>query len=714
MNDDVEGAEAGLAKGTDSNISTKLGRGVVTFLRATLGFEQDVMREASDRLAEAEASASNDQRRAQRDRHSDHSVIYPPGSEFALCHAESQLMSAVVGVLNESLTESIRGFYKLRKAYITLDGLLEAENRFIKGKNPSGMLHSARYSTDSLKSNKSTLSYKSSHGMPGGFGQKTPHPVAPGPTNPAIKLQQPSAEHAVNLAEPDGDDDEDEFFDADETHEGARTPVHYLGHLETETPVEKMKDLSLDHNESIGKDRLPQACDPVSPATPNSKVSLPSTLDVGPDSSIFANPVDMFIHSGSNLCYGLLLLLISMIPPAFSKLLFIIGFKGDRERGIKMMWQASKFHNINGAMSGLILLGYYNGVIGFCDILPDSKDGSLEGYPKEECEALLADMRVRHPKSQLWMLEEARMHASNKELEESVKILSGNLKSPLKQVEALGMFEKSLVSMYLHDYELCAKSFIKCVDLNNWSHALYYYIAGAAYVELYRQFKTSDPTKARTFAAKAEELLKVVPKHTGKKKFMARQLPFDIFVLRKLHKWEQRATEWKVDFIDAIGVSPIEEMIYFWNGYKRMRMEHLDKSLACLSWSSSSENPNWDRESLDEQAIQSVLRAAVLRNMRMYPQARQLLSMNVINHDRLAFKGHLKDDWTCPTAHYEMAANFWMERDGGKDDADRIRSCGEWLDKVAKWESYELDARIGLKVTTAQDTLKKYGYGGPA
>ena len=80
-----------------------------------------------------------------------------------------------------------------------------------------------------------------------------------------------------------------------------------------------------------------------------------------------------------------------------------------------MLWQASKFHNLNGAIAALALLGFYNGFVRYCDILPDPSNESeedVEGYPRERLTSLLSEMRARFPKSQLWLLEESRMHGA--------------------------------------------------------------------------------------------------------------------------------------------------------------------------------------------------------------------------------------------------------------------------------------------------------------
>jgi len=90
-------------------------------------------------------------------------------------------------------------------------------------------------------------------------------------------------------------------------------------------------------------------------------------------------------------------------------------------------------------------------------------------------------------------------------------------------------------------------------------------IAGIAYVELYRQYLATDPKRADQYATKAESLLLKIPNLTGKKMFMAKSLPLDLFVERKVKKWEAHSKEYNLRFIESVGISPAEEMIYLWS-----------------------------------------------------------------------------------------------------------------------------------------------------
>ncbi|KAJ4353352.1 Mitochondrial outer membrane protein iml2 [Didymosphaeria variabile] len=711
MNDDVDAAEAHLSKG--SSPFHQLGKGVVTFMRATLGFEQEIIREASEQLSNAETTAYENQRRAHRNPSAYQSPIYPAGTEYAVCLAEAQLMSAIVGVLNESLTEAIKSFYKLRKAYLTLEGVLDAEKKFLKERSTSslgstGSAGSSRPASrasarresplvsQSLAPEKSTAD-ASRTSMDRAKDKENTKPV-PAPAPPLA-----SAEKEKEKTNQDDDDADFDFVDADEEHDNVPTPMEYMGHLNV--PVEKGQTVELDISQkeldlnASSARNLPPTDEKPDTSVPDAveefeQLTLAETVKANEDVSLFGNhPVDLFIISGSNFCFGILLLMISMVPPAFSTLLKIVGFKGDRERGIQMLWQATKFHNIHGAMAGLVLFMYYQGIVGFCDVIPQTGEGS---YPRARCKALLTEMRKRYPESHLWLVEEARMLATEKELEKSVEFAANTKSSKLQQLEALGWFERALHTMYMHDYEATSAAFLKCIALNNWSHGLYYYICGACHVELYRRDKTSHPDSAKVHAAKAVEHFQRVAANTGKKRFMARQLPFDVFVNRKIAKWEERAKEWKCDLIDAIGVSPLEEIIYFWNGYKRMRNCHIDTSLASLAWSESAENPHWAKESLDEKAMLALLRAACLRSKGETDGAKETLLKEIISHDRALFKGHNKDSWTAPCARYEMAANIWREADkDGRPEEHRemLEECKKYLLEVSGWESYDLDAR---------------------
>ncbi|KAF2761869.1 hypothetical protein EJ05DRAFT_472823 [Pseudovirgaria hyperparasitica] len=668
MNDDVDGAETRLSR--MNSPFHKMGQGVVVFLRATLGFEPEIMRQASEKLSEAESSAYEHHKHALKRGSTYGSIIYPAGTEFALCQAQAQLLGAVLAVLNESLPESIKGFYKMRKAYVTLDSILSSETAYVHSSSTNNPADTHRRSLKSLPAVSGKVHIA-------------------GNSRPGTELpsQQPSTEASSEAVSRNNSDDEDEFFEADEDHEGASTPQEYIGNLTENEPSDSKPDST--------RSAIYQL----------ERKFTSVTLTDGPEKELFSeHPTDGFIHAGSNLCFGILSLIISMIPPAFSMLLKIVGFHGDKERGIQMLWQSTKFNNVYAAIGGLVLFGYYHGIMGFCDIQPPSGPGS---YPKEQLSILLVAMRERFPKSALWRLEEARMMANEKRLEEAVEFMDKSEPSAMEQIDALAWFERCLYLMYLHRYEETSKAFQELCTKNNWSHGLYLYIAASAHVELYRKYKKSEPDEAARQAKIATDLFHRVPQKAGRKRFLARQLPFDTFTMRKISKWDARARDRKIPFIDAIGVSPIEEIIYFWNGYKRMGPQQLQMTLANLGWPDQNAYHGWSEE-IDEHSIQTLLKAITIRHMGDFQEGRRLLSEEIMGHDRALFKGHLKDSWTAPCARYEFAASLWVEmQKNGEEDALKLQEISGHLEEVSRWESYDLDARMGIRITTAKDTLKQ-------
>ena len=420
MNDDIDGANEKLNKG-DSAFH-ELGACVTHFMRSVLGFEKSVMAETTERLNHCESRAWTDGQKAQRlGAAGTSSKVYPAGTEYDLVRAETQLMGAVVGVLHESLVEAMKSFYKLRKAFITLDAIINTEIREL------GSKESSRPTTPASSISKDD-------------------PTAGGP----------KANGDKNGAQESSDSDS-VFVDAPETASGARTPAEPAVSSSTTTETSDSET-----NGTQSSSFLPQ---------------LP-TQHTAVDPDLLDDPIDKFIHSGANMCFGIMLLLITMIPPAFSRILSVVGFRGDRPRAIKMLWQASTFPNINGAFAALMLLVYYNAFLGQVDIVPDSKDfdadAEVVGAPREKCDLLLAEMRRRYPDSSLWRVEEARSHARDRNIPKAIEALKEGKESQMKQVMAIATFELSLNSLLIQDWVHMRQCFLRCLEVNDWSPAIYY------------------------------------------------------------------------------------------------------------------------------------------------------------------------------------------------------------------------------------------------
>ncbi|KAK1755413.1 hypothetical protein QBC47DRAFT_188925 [Echria macrotheca] len=763
MDDDIEGAEAGLRGPGKDSAFHQLGLGLATFMKSVLGFEKDIMAAAAHLLTETENKAWNDMKKAQKDAEKANgaggggwfssksasagpydktgtsrnaSKVYPAGAEYALVYAIALLMNAVVGVMHESLTEGLKGFYKLRRAYVTLDGIMQAEDQYL----------------GSLQGGSATISVPrrprmSEDLMPGSFDES--------------EFADFDANGTPARRERDGSDEE--FVDVAKDVSVAAGP--------RVTPPNQMEDPKGDSKAHTTTDaealdqelsKLGLSGATVESATEKTHNSRPGSRRSEPDrvkrpaidtKEVFNTPLDAFVHSGVNMCFGILLLILSMVPPAFSRLLYVIGFKGDRNRGLGMLWEASKVANINGAMAALVLLNYYDTFLGLADILPserdiqeltksdqDSSEADAVGYPKEKCAALLSSMRVHYPNSRLWKLEEARVCANERKLDEALEMLNANTDANMRQITALNNFELSLNSMYNQDFPVMRDNFLRCIELNNWSHSLYYYFAGCAELELYRnEFHRAaglaeDATErnvASTQALKhkkaAEEHFRQAPKLAGRKRFMARQLPFEVFVCRKLQKWEERAKALGVDLADAIGVSPTMEMIYLWNGVKRLPPARIENGQGLLSWERctvDAEKVTKMKEEKDEVAIGMLAKSALLRQLGKGKEARELISP-LLEMDKMLFKGPTRDDYPPAAANYEMAAAAWMEvcdpaawpsanESGGPvtpEEVDAFRKqktdeCQLYLDTVSKAEAFVLDARFGMRVKAGIESVK--------
>jgi hypothetical protein len=229
-------------------------------------------------------------------------------------------------------------------------------------------------------------------------------------------------------------------------------------------------------------------------------------------------------------------------------------------------------------------------------------------------------------------------------------------------------------------------------------------------------------TEARKHKKLAEEHFRKAPTLAGKKRFMARQMPIESFVSRKVAKWEERvvALGGKLDLADAIVVSPAMEMMYHWNGSKRMTDELLEKALGFLDMDRCTMTSEQKSKVLalekDESGIQAVCEAALLRRLGRTDEARRTLE-SVLAMDKAVLKGGNKDDYIVPAANYEMAAAAWWDCcDEKKWPADvarvdgyrkeKMEECATYLEKLVKWEAFLLDGRFGLRIQGGLDSVK--------
>lgn len=735
-----------------------LALGVMEFIEATLGFESEVMAKAHNTLSDAEsASLNNSKYNAKHQLNTSH--IYPPGTEFQVTYAELTLLNALVMLLQENngMVENAKALFKLRRAYQILDStykkikdLEPAFNRNIAklrkqsdsvnvstvdlpGYNSSVANSTASLAEDvKLMKNLETVfqmrkariegtnmgngvdpakvnlfeGYRpldsslnlptESSGTYANLFKRTPSvssfSKSGTPETRNIYEKPPLTLGDQNGQEEQDDDDDDDFSDAYED------PSEYSA---------SVGDISCSNQVSV-----------LSFETQNSKFSKS-------DNYLHVSTIDEFIHSGVQLCFGILQVVLSLIPPAIGKVLSIVGFKGDREKGLKMLWRtAITSRNIHGELALLCLLVFYDGPVQFVDDgyqVPSERDNAAEKVISLESKTVISDSELEQilknpslytpqilartrrsfPNSAIWVLEEGRILAGQGKLEAAIDIMQNFTDNPetkiqMKQAEALLLFDRAMLYSFKHEYDKAAEDFINLVELNSWSKGLYLFMAGCCYLTKWRMIKMGllEVEDKEKELKKYEELAQkymekgptYVPGHginaKNKKGGIgggSKQMPFDKFLLRKMSHIEARQKkDPNLSFVECVGTSPFHELLYFWNGYNRMSEKELKLSLDLLGYSAA---PNTDysansndlnyskvEENVDESMIRYFLQSICLRLLGKVSEGLSLIENHVISKyvvsdaPQFKFTKMTYSPYLYPTALYEKAMFIWILR----------------------------------------------------
>lgn len=702
-----------------------LATGVIHFLEATLGFEPK-------KIAKAQAAMNKTEQLAIKAEkfNIEHNIIasekYEIGMECKIAYIESCLLSALLMLFTESYMDTIKALYKLKKAY---SGLISLNKTVQKLKDKPYKLKK-RASSKSENNDALNLSRETSKDS----------------FETCFENESECNEYKEHIRA-----NEDTLTAASKTSKSEETSKILLGnYLPSDIPAgvfenleskQQLSSLSEKEHELISmmKDvyqmrdsRLRGSHLGNKHPVLRKKLGDPQNAAAASSSSAFVYlngeghekpTIDEFIESGVSLCYGIIQLILSILPPAVTTVLNAIGFKIDKLEGLQLLWDVVNERNIFSGLSLGSLVIYYHGPFKFIDNnfdipIEDKKIRHLI-HPGKLLDNQILKATCVFPESSLWVLQEGIILSSEGQLKKALDVIGRKPINSIQmlQIKAQIVFCRALLYCFSFEFEKAAADFLYLLEINEWSHAFYTYFAGCCYLEAYRlcDILSKDPTaaaiqhlvssidtsKKQYFKKRAEECLEKAPTYLNKKKFMSNNLPFDNFMLRKLKQFneiEKKLKSSNVDLIDSVATSPIMELIYLYDGFNRMDNVQLNFA---LNYALQYDNKATQLKVPSQISIKNFLNATILKNLKEFEQANSLIQKEllplIIDKNSGKFIKLKHNPWLYPSVFYELALINWnlKKMSGLKETIQYLRHSLGYMN------DYELSSRIGMRSQAA-------------
>ena len=703
-----------------------LANGVIHFLEATLGFEPSKISKAQEVFGKVEQLAI----KAEKFNIENKIVTsekYDIGLECKMAYIEACLLNAVLMLFTESYLDSIKALYKLKKAYSGLSNI----NKTIQNlKDKPYKLH--KKDSDNIDNNLDLSREISRDSFETCFENESECHEYEKTENNKTNEDTLREDSRKSLEEDKTDNDINCFIPSD-----VLTPV--FEKLETKQQnsslsqsdeqiiglikeVYLMRDARLRGSHLSNKQPIPRK-HLGDPQIPQSSDFSSSVFDYLNSEGHTKPTVDEFIESGVSLCYGIIQLILSILPPAVTTVLNAIGFKINKLEGLQLLWDVVNERNIFSGLSLGGLVVYYHGPFKFIDNnfnIP-IKDNKIEKliHPGELLDNAILKATWVFPESSLWVLQEGIILSSEGRLKEALDVINRKSIDTIKmqQIKAEIVFCRAILYCFNFDFENAAKDFLYLLEINEWSHAFYTYYAGCCYLEAYRACDILenneidsvlepissfvDINKKQFYKQKAMECLEKAPTYLNKKKFMSNNLPFDNFMLRKLKHFKEnqkRLKSSKSDLIDSVATSPLMELIYLYDGFNRMNETQLK---FVIDYALKFENNATNLKIQSQENIKIFLQATIFKNLKEFGKADALIEKHllplIINPSSGKYIKLKDDPWLYPSIFYEYALINWnlKKMAGLKETIQYLKHSLNYMN------DYELSSRIGMRSQAA-------------
>ncbi|KAJ6613668.1 outer membrane protein Iml2/Tetratricopeptide repeat protein 39 [Mycena sp. CBHHK59/15] len=303
----------------------------------------------------------------------------------------------------------------------------------------------------------------------------------------------------------------------------------------------------------------------------NSTLSVPASKASDASSVVSAErppdgPVEELIIAGTAFGFGLFNLVFSLLPKKVQSLVGLLGFKHDRALALRALAVAAGVsedvaggatgRDVHGVFAGLVLMTFHGVVLLLAGYQAD------EAHTLRQYRAIVDSIEARYPTGALWILNRAKILRMAGDAPGAIDVLQRGLAGPqtFVQADTLLVFELAWTLLAQCRHQEAADAFVRLTELNSWSHATYYFIAAGCYVSLGNR-------------AKAQELLDAVPELLQRKKVGGKDLPTEVLIRKKLEFYKEKQKRRGGDparYIEAVAISPADELAIFWNTHQRI------------------------------------------------------------------------------------------------------------------------------------------------